>query len=60
MLFNTQLKQDYFSSYKLDLKQLGLFYIYESYPYKGWYLIKDLNGMSFCEQTLGNKLKKFY
>jgi len=47
MLYNIQLKQDYFSSYKLDLKWLGPFYIYKSYPYKGWYLIKDLNGMLF-------------
>ena len=47
ILYNTQLKQDYSSSYKLDLKWLGPFYIYKSYLYKGWYLIKDFNGMLF-------------
>ena len=47
MLYNIQLKQDYSSSYKLDLKWLGLFRVRKSYPYKGWYLIKDLNGTPF-------------
>ena len=47
MLYNTQLKQDYSSSCKLDRKELGPFRIRKSHPYKGWYLIKDLNGMPF-------------
>ena len=47
MLYNTQLKQDYASSCKLDLKWLGPFYIRKSRPYKGWYLIKDLNSTLF-------------
>jgi len=47
ILYNTQLKQDYSSSYKLDLKWLGPFHIYKSHPYKGWYLIKDLNSTLF-------------
>jgi len=60
MLYNTQLKQDYSSSRKLNLKWLGPFCVRKSYPYKGWYLIKDLNSIPFRDQTLGNKLKKFY
>ena len=60
ILYNIQFKQDYFSSYKLNLKQLGPFYIHKSHPYKGWYLIKDLNSILFRNQTLGNRLKRFY
>ena len=60
MLYNMQLKQDYSSSCKLNLKWLGLFRVYKSYLYKGWYLIKDLNSTLFRDQTLGNRLKKFY
>ena len=49
MLYNTQLKQDYFSSCKLNLKWLGPFRVYKSHPYKGWYLIEDLNSIPFCD-----------
>jgi hypothetical protein len=60
MLYNTQLRQDYSSSRKLDPKWLGLFRVRKSHPYKGWYLIKDLDGTLFRNQTLGNRLKRFY
>jgi hypothetical protein len=35
ILYNTQLKQDYSSSRKLDPKWLGLFHVRKSYLYKG-------------------------
>ena len=47
ILHNTQLKQDYSSSRKLDLKWLGPFRVRKSHPYKGWYLIEDLNSILF-------------
>ena len=60
MLYDTQLKQNYSSSRKLDLKWLGPFRIHKSHLYKGWYLIEDLNGTLFRDQTPGSRLKKFY
>ena len=47
MLYDIQLKQDYSSSHKLDPKWLGPFCIHKSHPYKGQYLIEDLNGTPF-------------
>jgi len=60
MLHDTQLKQDYSSSRKLDPKWLGPFRVRESHPHKGWHLIEDLDGTPFRDQTPGNRLKKFY
>ena len=60
MLHDAKLKQDYSSSRKLNPKWLGPFRVRKSHPYKGWYLIEDLNGILFCDQTLGNRLKRFY